>query len=62
MELDSKQYKIVWIDQETEAQGESSEPLSLPLTMAWVMYLRAANDGIQYEVAEWETEGEYDGN
>lgn len=55
MELDMKQYKIVWVHQETETQGESSEPMSLPLAMAWVTYFRAANDGIHFEVAEWET-------
>lgn len=48
-------YKIVWIIQETEAQGQTEAPLTYGLASAWVAYLRSQNDGIDYEIVEWET-------
>lgn len=51
----SKKYKIVWVIEETEAQGETDEPLSLPLAMAWLQFLQNLNDGVRYGIVELET-------
>lgn len=54
MDEGRERYKVVWVNQESERQGQSREPLTLALAKAWRDWGNCEYPELQHEIAVWD--------